>query len=260
MSFIRQTHTGTARLAMKFRFSIVFGFFRRKHYMLYNQLEQNIAVYRSESSINSVQNVHIQSKESALKCRKYFPNATELVLKHDLSTTRSSFVSVLDRIVPLKQLTVLVIERDRFAFQNIIQILRFTPNVHTLKFQSTFRYEKNNDLASIKESEDFQSVSDTNVIRNISCDGTCTPEQIKLLVALFPRVQHLIIHGWIDDFRSILRSLLDKNNCNAHDLCSFHCSSVYSVSSEDVQKLIESEKLLDDYTLKKEMWHIYLWW
>jgi len=59
-------------------------------------------------------------------------------------------------------------------------------------------YKKRNDYASIEESENFQFVSSTNAtIKNVTYDDVCKLEQIKLLVALCPRMECLTINRCI---------------------------------------------------------------
>lgn len=70
---------------------------------------------KSKSDLSSVQHVDIRSGQSIINCMSYFPNATELTFHDALCTTRTSIVTILNRIMPLKQLAKLVIECDRFS-------------------------------------------------------------------------------------------------------------------------------------------------
>lgn len=234
--------------------------FRRKDYTLYKQSNTNTTLYHCESSVNSVERVYIDNEESTINCTNYFSNATELSLNVIFSTTRPSMTAALNRIVPLKQLTKLVITCDRFAVQKVIQILNYTPNIHTLQLKSMPCYRKKNDLASLKDSKDFQSVSNTNIITNVACEKKCTLEQIELLIALCPRVQHLTINGSVCDIEPIIRFLLDKTNYNTHHLCSLCFTKAYNSCFKKVEKLIKSEILLNNYTLKLIGYKAYIWW
>jgi hypothetical protein len=239
---------------------ILFLFFRRKDYILYKQLEQNTSVHHSESQLDSVQHVRIQSKESTINCRNYFPNAVELTFDDNFSASRASVVTTLNRIIPLQQLTKLTIKCDRFPVHKVIKILCHSPSIHTMILKSMPCYQKVNDYTSIKESEDFQLVSNTNVIKTVTCEAECTLEQIKFLVALCPRIEHLIIDTLSRDLEPITQFLLNKTNQNAHHLCSVCFSRACNNWLEKVDTIIKSETTLDDYMLKQVGWKLYLWW
>jgi hypothetical protein len=169
-------------------------------------------------------------------------------------------VTILKQIIPLEQLTKLIIVCDGFTVQKVIKILFYAPNVHTLELQSILCYQKSNCYASIKKSKSFQQVCNTNIITNVTCDAECTLQQIKLLVALCPQIQHLTINALLDGIESIVRFLLDKTDHNTRHLCSLCFSKVYDISLEKVDMLIKSEALLDDYTLKIIDRKLCLWW
>jgi hypothetical protein len=188
----------------------------------------------------------------------YFPNATELTLEDGFSTTRNSIGTILSRIIPLKQLTKLVIECHYFSFMKMIDLLSHTPNIHTLIFESMPFYR--NDFISIEQSETFRFVSSTNNITDVTFKEKCTLEKLRLLVALCPRLQHLTINTFMKDLEPITGFLLERTNQNTSHLFSLcflrACSSWYA----KLNTLIKSEILLDDYMLKLVGTKLYLWW
>lgn len=121
-------------------------------------------------------------------------------------------------------------------------------------------YQKSNDYTSIKESKDFRQVPKTNTITNVICNTGCTLDQIQLLVALCPRIQYVFIGGFATYMELITRFLLDKTNQNTRHLCSLCFSSGPIDRFERLNTLMQSERLLDDYSLKQINNKLYLWW
>jgi len=190
----------------------------------------------------------------------YFPNATELIFNDVFSTHPASVTTILNRIIPLKQLTKLVIKCDRFSVQKMIKILCCASQIHTLVLKSMPCSRKQNDYTSIEESKDFKLVSNKNTITNVTCNGWFTLEQIKLLLALCPRLQYLTMNTFGTSLEPITRFLLDKTNQNTRHLYSLCFLTMWSNQFENLDTLIKSETLLDDYILKLIGGEIYLWW
>ncbi len=121
-------------------------------------------------------------------------------------------------------------------------------------------YKKRSDYASIQQSEDFQFVSNTNTIRNVTCDAACNLEQIRLLVALCPRLNSLTMNRRTSNLESVVRFLLDRTNENTRHLYLLCFSRVWNNWCDKLDQLIKSETLLNDYSLKQIDWNLYLWW
>ena len=224
------------------------------------QIDKTASLYECLSTLNPVQYVHIQSEQSIIDCKYYFPNATELIFERGCSTTRVSIVTILKSIMPLNQLTKLVIDCTYFSIQKVIKILYHTPNTHTLMLKSMACYKRRDDYTSIQQSEEFQFVSNKNNIENVTCDTACKLEQIKLIVALCPRMKYFTINRRTNHIESIIRFLLDKTNPNTRHLCVLGFSRVWNNWCDKLDQLIKSETLLDDYILKRIKWNLYLWW
>jgi len=233
-------------------------FFRRKYYTLYEQLDENADFRHYESNFDSVQYVHIPNEKNIINCRNYFSNATELTFKDCFSPTRASVATILNRIISLKQLTKLVIECHRFSFKKMIELLHFTPSIHTLVFESMPFYKS--DYTSIEQSETFQLVSMTNIITDLTFTRKCTLEKLKLFVALCPRLQYLTINTLVRDLESITRFLLDKTNPNTGHLYSLCFLRAYKNRVQKLDTLIKSKTLLDNYMLKQVGRELYLLW
>ena len=75
-----------------------------------------------------------------------------------------------------------------------------------------------------------------------------------------PRVQHLSIRAFIRVAKPISQFLLDKTNVNTRQLRFLCFSSAGETWFKQFKHFIESESLLDDYTLKQTGSQLYLWW
>ncbi|CAF3964394.1 unnamed protein product [Rotaria sordida] len=232
--------------------------YRRKQYTLYKQLTENFRSRHPTSHINSVDHVNIQDEEAIMNCVNYFRNATKLTLSHNFAESRVWLRIILKRIIPLKQLTTLIIDCDTFSFDQLIKLLHFTPNIHTLTFNSQSITESNSML--IQQSETFRLVSNTNKITNVTIKEKYSFENIKLFVALCPQMQNLTIDIYTQHLESIIRFILLKTKINIQHLCSIYIKNTRKSMIGILKTLIESEELLDNYLIKSIDSQLYLWW
>ena len=231
---------------------------RRNYYELQNQASHSTCCEEPDLNFKSVQQIGIPNEESITRCVYSFPNVTELRFEYRFTTSRTSLVSLLDRILPLKQLTKLVLKCTHFHFKKIIDLLDRAPRVNTLEFQSMPWFRDK--YLSIEQTEKFRRISETNIITYITYDGDCTLDKLKLLVALCPRVQNLSIYLDQNTDASIIRFLLDRSNPNTSHLCLLYIRRHAMFWYEKLDHLLKSEQLLDDYTLKLADSELYLWW
>ncbi|CAF1242141.1 unnamed protein product [Adineta steineri] len=206
--------------------------YRRKTYNLclksLNTTMSNIHNY--ETVLKSVKHVQISNEMVMNQCIEYFPNATKLTLKDEYSTAvYDSIPFFLNRILPLQQLQILIIEFHNFPILNMIEILFIMPNLHTLTMQS-MHVLFNENKTVLTQNEKFQSVSKTNCIRYVTFRDICTFNKVELLIMLFPRLQHLEINILKKDMKSILECLFNINNINTHNfvlLCFKRASRIH---------------------------------
>ncbi|CAF4156155.1 unnamed protein product [Adineta steineri] len=232
--------------------------YRRKYYTLCKQIHPSTCLNSKKSHLQSVQHLQIDDANETIDCKYYFPNVTTLTLENSLSCTRKLITSNLNHIIPLKQLTKLVIKSRYLSLTKLIEVLRFTPHILTLIFESILLYRVNYNC--IQQNETFQLVSNTNMITNVTLKQTCNLDKIQLLVALFPRIQHLTIDHDMKDLQSTVRFLLKKTNQNTSQLCSIRLLSTRESWLTRLRTFIESETLITDYKLKKINTDIHLWW
>ena len=250
----------------RYRFSSVGDFlgwkfyffcFRRKQYTLYKRLTDGISVDLGSVVYKSVRQIDIYSEKSITNCTDSFPNAREVHFKDGFSTLCVSIAGLLNRIVPLNQLNKLVIECHHFSLKKMIDLLYYSPNVHTLIFESMPLYK--DEHHSIEQNELFRKLSETNTIKHIIFHDRCTIEKVKLLVALCPRVEDLSIHTFARTVEPVVRFLLDRNNPNTRHLSLLRFTRASRIWLARLDHLLKSERLIDDYTLSSTDSHLYLW-
>jgi len=226
--------------------------------MLYKELDNNIYSTPIQTNINLVNHVYIHSTNAMKQYLGNFLNANELTLSETFDVPRDSIVTSLNRIIPLRQLYKLTLDCHYFPFERLIELLSFTPNIHTLKFNAILLYRTNS--VSFQQNDIFQIVSNMNTVINVTISKEITLEKIQLLTALFPRLECLTMNLDKEDLEPIARFLLAKFNNNTRHLSSLCISKQRRDFIGNLRNLIEAEKLLHDYTLKVINRKLYLWW
>jgi hypothetical protein len=161
-------------------------------------------------------------------------------------------------MMPLEQLTKLVIECHSFPFGQIVQLIRFMPNLHTLKLN----FLSFNDPYSrlISTTDIFHYVSKTNKIQNLELHDWCSLEKIQLIVNLFPQVEYLKTGINRKEIQQIIRFLLLKTKNQTSHLVFLCISHIPKICLRELNRLIKFENLLDEYFIKFINRHLYLWW
>ncbi|CAF2917603.1 unnamed protein product [Rotaria sp. Silwood2] len=205
-----------------------------------------------------VKHLYICSKEIKDDYVSYFPNANQLTIKYHFETSNDSVPKPLRRMIPLKQLTKLVIECYKFSFAEIIQLLRFTPNLYALKLD--YLPFSGINLNVIKQNEVFQYVSNRNKIKILDFRVWYSLNEIQLVVNLFPRLEYLKIGLNRKEIQSIVRFLLSKTNVKTQYVFFLCVLRIPKICLKELNVLIKSENLLNDYCSKFINRDLYLWW
>lgn len=209
-------------------------------------------------NLTPVRHVHIQGEKALLICSNYFPNATELTLSHKFDQPIDQTIKRLARLLPLASLTQLHIDCGGFNFGKLLHLLQVVPNVHTLKVYSISIDAM--DCSSIEKSELFHLVSTRNVIRTLTIDSQCRYEQIELALHLCPRLQHLNMNIYWNDFNAIFEFIFDKQQKNSRHLFSICLQDAYQRTIRELSDLNRSKNFLDDYSIKLIGTKLYIWW
>jgi len=166
--------------------------------------------------------------------------------------------TVLNRILPLNLLTELVIDCGRFSLKKVMELIQSAPSLHTLKLSSIPLFKDTRE--TIQQSELFQVVSATNKVQHVIYSEVCKLEDLKLLVALFHRAKQLTINNYAQDLQTNVWFLLDKQNEHTRHLCSLRFTSASKIWIKRLDRLLRSQLLIRNYTLKMFNRQLYLSW
>ncbi|CAF1518290.1 unnamed protein product [Rotaria magnacalcarata] len=106
--------------------------YKRKNYEFHWQSNKEIRPFQ-ETNFNSVEHVLINGSLPKTNCVNYFPNVNQFTINHCLEIPHESLVNILNGIIPLDQLSKLVIRYFDAAFEQLICILSTTCNLVTFK-------------------------------------------------------------------------------------------------------------------------------
>ncbi|CAF1367157.1 unnamed protein product [Rotaria sordida] len=237
--------------------------YRRKYYTIYGENGDKYCSDDQKINLNTVHFVRIENIKAINDCNNYFPNVTELTLIcKSIYENQIRLSSILNSILPLKQLTKLIFDIYHYRLTTIIELLYFTSNIHTLVLNCTSLCEASF-IFILQYNKNFQLISKINKIFNLIILTECTFEVTKLLVNLCPQLQYLTINIKKDDFVRTLQFLLSKDS---------HCSRhLFSVCLQYISKnqililneLIKSDKLFSHCFMKvteHSSGNVYLWW
>ncbi|CAF1428049.1 unnamed protein product [Adineta ricciae] len=233
--------------------------YRRKECIISNRSTSVLCVDKYEKVFKSVHHLQITNTAVLEESNDYFPNVNKLTIEDDspVFTHQPTHIS-LNRILPLQQLQILVIEYSHLSFLKIIEFLSYTPNVHTLTFQTMLLLKENK--KTIKQNEIFQSISKINRVTNIKYASECTKDELELLIMLFPRLQRLQIGTVKTDMESILRFLLIDNNRYTLHLRVLCFTSVSEAHVNYLKDLINTKAISSNSRIKQSGNNLYLWW
>jgi hypothetical protein len=193
-----------------------------------------------------------------INLKNYFPNITKLTFSDNFNTIYDSIGNTLAYIIPLKQITTLVIDYKYFSFIQLIRLLSFTVNIQTLEL--SFILFDEIDSNKIQRNIDFQLISMTNIVKKLTLKTDSSLKRIELLIALFPRLEHLTINGLHTSLVPIVRLLLSKNNHLTRHLSCLCILRMNEVSEKSLKMAIATKKLRKEYFMKLINRKVYLWW
>ncbi|CAF3932424.1 unnamed protein product [Rotaria sp. Silwood1] len=209
----------------------------RKDYTFYWTFENQTCPQIQETSLNSVKHLQICCEQATNNSVYYFPNVTQLTIEHHFKTFNNSISKTLNHLLPLKQLTKLIIKSFNFPFLDVMKILRCTSNLNTLRLNSFSLNEVH--IKSIQESKIFQYVSNTNQIKNFDIRTECSLNKIKFITNLFPKLQYLKTGMNRKEIGQIIRFLLTKSNDNIQNLFFLCISNTPKICLKEINILIK---------------------
>ncbi|CAF3988763.1 unnamed protein product, partial [Rotaria sp. Silwood1] len=234
------------------------GPYRRKYYMYYMEIDEKLGLHHQRENFKSVKHLYIEHKTKS-NCRNYFSNVNQLTIGYDVEILDdNSFITNLKCMIPLKQLTKLVINIGRFPFEEIIKLLRLTPNLHTIKFDEYSLQEINSNFT--KYNILLQDILKKNKIENLVLTGRCSLNQIRFIIYVFSKLKYLKIEITGRKISSIVQYLLSKTHNQAQHLFYLCISCTEEVYLEKIKDLIKLKNLLDSYSIEYINYSLHLWW
>ncbi|CAF4868361.1 unnamed protein product [Rotaria magnacalcarata] len=230
----------------------------RKDYSYYWEPVNTKCSNIQKENFNSVEHLHIASEEIVGDCLNYFPNVNELSIENKFKTSGDSIIATLRRMIPLRQLTKLIIKSHLFPMEDIINLLLFTPNLHTLSLNLYILDDFN--INSNRQKEICQYVSKKNKIQDLILNQRCSLNEIQFIVYLLPRLKCLKAQMERKEIGQIIRFLLSKTHNRTRNLFYLCILEVPKVCLTETKVLIESENLLHDYSIKYIDRDLHLWW
>lgn len=185
----------------------------------------------------------------------HFPNVTKLTLiKNDIDSNRPLKIN-LNQIVPLMQLTRLVIRDSILSISQLIALLRFSLNIESLTFIGVSFVDEPHSL--IRRSDQAFSISKTSKVTELRIDDECSLEYVHFFACLCPRVQELAIVTARRQHESIVRFLLSGHFQHLFCLCLRYLSTT---EGEQIERMIDCDSRIFHYTIKNDHTGWYLWW
>ncbi|CAF1642143.1 unnamed protein product [Rotaria sp. Silwood1] len=234
------------------------GLYRRKKYKFHWKIDELLDLHHQQENLNSIEHIHMRTDIKS-NCRRYFSNVNRLTIETTFKISDGdSFITNLNHIVSLKQLTKLVIRTFGFKFEYIIKLILLTPNLYTLEFCESSMWTI--DLNVIKQNIPFQYTLTENKIENLVVRGKCSLNQIQFIVYIFSKLKYLKIGIKETEIRSVIRYLLSKTHNKTQYL--FYLCILLSQKNwlEEVDDLIKLDNLLSNYSIKYIRNNLHLWW
>ncbi|CAF1218779.1 unnamed protein product [Rotaria sordida] len=225
---------------------------------LHWKIDELLGLHHQQENLNSIEHLHIRNDLKS-NCRRYFSSVNRLTIDHLCEISDGdSFITNLNHMVSLKQLTKLVIITFGFTFEHIIKLLRLTPNLHTLEFGESPMWAIDSNV--IQQNVPFQYTLTENKIENLVVHGKCSLNRIQFVVYIFSKLKYLKTDITETEIQPIIRYLLSKiHNRTQHlfYLCISHSQKNWL---KEVDDLIKLDNLLNNYSIKYIWGDLHLWW
>jgi hypothetical protein len=157
-------------------------------------------------------------------------------------------IDELNRMIPLEELTNLIVARNKFDMTQVMELLGFCSNIQILTIP-----EYSSSLLSLPN-------ENKNNLQQIIIREQLSLEDVQELINAFPRLKSLEIKISENELELIVRYLLKHINNKKHHLCLLGFRDAHSVIVKRLQKLIDREELVQTYSIEYIADTAYLWW
>ncbi|CAF1223035.1 unnamed protein product [Adineta steineri] len=200
--------------------------------------------------------IRMQNRNIVANFPLQFPRVTELELTDNYDTINiDSFIDNLSYIFILTTITYLKISFNNELLNNFVKLLNRMPNVQKLILDVRLSCEM--EVSSDQQTNTADLVCNNNV-RNVIIINELASTAGQLINKLFPRMERLRIQNRGDALISFVRTLLSNRIKNSH-LFSLVFTD-YHAMIKQLKTMIDNEKLLDNYDVKRRQDESCLWW
>jgi hypothetical protein len=165
-------------------------------------------------------------------------------------------------ILAVAQIYHLEIRKRKVFIDTLIEIINCLPELNSLKIHSLSLYEPSNSYE--EEGDTSCSTEGTNKITKVYLEEINDIQDIYFIMAFCPYMAYLKVNLINNmDIESYLRNIFKKINHDCIEHLRLLCFRVLAADDEMIKKLdkmINSEKLIFDYTIKRVCDNIYLQW
>jgi hypothetical protein len=219
-----------------------------------NHLDYSIRPYKYvEKNLRRIKFSFVSFRESWIDPSNHPVSGIQFTARDILCTKKEEFL--IDKIKPIFdviQMTYLNIRCDQMSAQMFIKILNYLPNLTAIR------------ITGLPSHEELQIFDKYNKITKVTLTNNLKMEQIDLILRLFPCIQYLSLQYISDpDIESIVRETLlkiqEKNICHPMTLCIFGLEAEHD-KVRKLKQMIDSENLLNDYTLNRQFNRFYFQW
>jgi len=171
------------------------------------------------------------------------------------------FIKNINRIFQIIRITSLNIDLSYSSVDLLIDFINRLPYLNSLSVSCLPLLELNN---STNKSSKFNSVSNNNNIKKINLEKMIAFEQIQFLIDLCPHIEYLQV-GCTSNFNSEMfkRFVLIKNNMKKIVKLYLLCLDISTADEKMIEKfqtMIDLERLISDYSIKRVLNKIYFQW
>jgi hypothetical protein len=185
-----------------------------------------------------------------------------IIGESQLSVHYANFEQYVCSFAVLTQFTNLHIDFYQFSIRIILQYLYHLPNLDSLTITSKF--PETMKIVSKEQTNMFDLVSNQNKITKLSLEQMTELDQVHLLMDLCPHLHYLqLTCRNISDAEWLIRYVLTKQNTNFIPYLCLICISLSNaddIITNNLQNIIDSEKLVENYKILRICDRIYLQW
>jgi hypothetical protein len=291
---IRLIHIGKKILLFSDPNEVLFS--RRNLYELHERAH-NDDCPRRDRGINLARRVNIDDYRAATNCSLQFPYATELSLWGKGARGNFSFIADLRHMFNFSKLTHFSVQCPDFGLSQLIEVLNHLPNVHSLILYANTSYLSGEQIQSVNFYSNKNRIVNVTIrgrckIQQIHVLVNLCPRVKSLEIEIEEDQLEFILRfllldktinldssktkfdGWQRKFFDLFSRTQNKKLSSSDDLANFGFNQ--QISNHNLfslcffnpqpgmelklQRIINREKLLNNYSIESVFNYLYLWW